>query len=126
MSLRALVFNHPWLKLFSLILATLVWLAVWAGLPKKSGIESTRIFVGRPIQVLAASPDHPRVVLSPDHATVTVRGPEELIQGMKEEDVDAFVRLPDKRGISGPVPLQVHVPAGASVTAVAPITTEVT
>jgi hypothetical protein len=125
MSFRSLVFDHVWLKLFSLVLATLIWLAVWAGLPRKSGLETTRIFVGRPIQLLAASPDHPRVVLTPDRATVTVRGPEDLLQGLKDDDVDAFVRLPDKRQFSGSLPLHVHVPAGASVAAVAPVTTQV-
>ena len=136
MSLRSFIFDHVWLKFFSLVLATLIWLAVSDGLPRHSANEprvgldgrangeGTRTFAGRPIQLFAA-PDHGRVQLSPDRATVVIRGPEDLLQGIKAEDIDAFVRLPDKQPPSGRLLVQVRLPAGASVVGIVPINTQV-
>jgi len=127
MSLRSLIFNHVWLKFFSLVLATLIWLAVWANLrnepilPKKFGNDGTFTFIRRPIQVLSDSTDHTTVTVEPPLASVTVRGPKDLIEGLKDEDIDVFVRLLDRRQFNGQLPVHVRVPVGAGAT-VSPLT----
>src|SRR5213593_3032440 len=121
MPLRSLILNHFWLKLFSLILATLIWLAVRANLSNASA-EFVRTFVNRPILVLTDNAQHTAVAVNPDHATVTVRGPASLMQFIKDEDIHVFVRLGEKRLLMGDLPVHVHVPAGASVALVTPTT----
>ena len=127
MSLRSIVLDHFWLKLFSLILATLIWLAVWANLhndtlfPRRGvASEVPRTFLNRPIMVLTDVADRPAVSVTPTQASVTVRGPATLMQALKDEDIEVFVRLGDRRRFTGDLPLHVHVPAGANVEAVTP------
>ncbi len=124
MPLRALILDHFWLKLFSLILATLIWLAVRSNLSNAS-TELVRTFLNRPILVLTDNAEHAAVSVTPDQATVTVRGPASLMQFIKDEDIHVFVRLGEKRHLTGDLPVHVHVPAGASVALVTPSTAAV-
>src|SRR5262245_49160479 len=123
MPLRSLILDHIWLKLFSLVLATLIWLAVWANLqhepllPRKFGNDGTKIFtfMKRPILVLSDNPDQPPVTIVPPQATITVQGPADLIQGLKDEDIDVFVRVTEKHPLNLQVPVHVRLPAGATL-----------
>ena len=123
MSLRAIIFDHVWLKLFSLILATLIWLAVWSNLRNEPIFkDELRTFVSRPIGVLIDSPERTQLNIIPEHATVTVRGPGDLLLGLKDDDINVFVRIPAKLPISSDLPVHVHVPVGVAVAVVTPIT----
>lgn len=128
MSLRSLILDQFWLKLFSLVLATLIWLAVKANLEngplfaRKTGSEDLRTFISRPILVLTEFSEHPPLSVIPERATVTVRGPVDLLQGLKEDDINLFVRLSDPRLLPSDLPVHAHVPVGASVARVTPIT----
>src|SRR6266567_7783248 len=119
MPLRALIRDHFWLKLFSLVLATLIWLAVRSNLTNVSS-EIVRTFLNRPILVLTENAEHAAVSVNPDQATVTVRGPASLMQFITDEDIHVFVRFGEKRQLGGDLPVHVHVPAGASVALVTP------
>jgi len=121
MPLRALIQNHFWLKLISLVLATLIWLTVRANLGNPSG-EATRPFPNRPILVLTDTAEHVAVVANPTTASVTVRGPAALIQELSEQDIHVYVRINDRRQVSGELPVHAHVPSGASVVLVTPAT----
>jgi hypothetical protein len=120
MSLRTRLFDQIWLKLFSVILATLIWLAVWANLRNEPVLKQTHTFFSRPILVLTDPSERQTFSLMPDRATVAVRGPADLLQAMKEEDISVFVRV-DPKQLTGDLPVQVHVPAGASAS-VTPLT----
>jgi YbbR domain-containing protein len=123
MPLRALIFDHVWLKMFSLVLATLIWLAVWTNLRNEPIFkDDLRTFVNRPIGVLVDSPERAQVSVIPERATVTVRGPGNLLLGLKEDDINVFVRVPSKLPLSGDLPVHVYVPAGTAVAVVTPIT----
>jgi len=126
MSIRSLIFDQLWLKLFSLVLATLIWLAVWANLGGERISKFTRSFINQPILVLTTeSADRPSFNVIPERATVTVRGPVDLIQSMKDTDISVFVRVVDPRQTAGDLPVQVYLPAGASVALVTPLTAQV-
>ena len=132
MPLRALILDHFWLKLFSLILATLIWLAVQANLangvlpPRKaSSAEETRVFLHQPILVLSEAAEHPAVSVIPNEVAVTVRGPIALIHELAAPDIHVFVRLTEKHPFSGGLPVHVHVPTGASVALITPATAAV-
>ena len=87
MALRSLILDHFWLKLFSLILATLIWLTV-----RDSGVSSdaTRTFVNRPILVLTDKSQHTAVTVNPSVASVTVRGPASFINELTEQEIQAL------------------------------------
>jgi YbbR domain-containing protein len=124
MPLRSLILDHFWLKLFSLILATLIWLTVRGNLSSASA-EQTRTFLNRPILVLTDTAEHAAVTVNPSQATVTVRGPASLIQELAEQDIHVFVRMVDRHQFSGELPVHAHVPSGANVALVTPTTTTV-
>ncbi len=123
MPIRSLILDHLGLKIFSLILGTLIWLAVKANFANPS--EADRAFVNRPILVLTDTAEHSAVVVNPNQASVTVRGSASLMQIIKEEDVHVFVRLSEKRPFTGELPVHVHVPAGANVVLLTPATAAV-
>jgi YbbR domain-containing protein len=121
MPLRALILNHLWLKLFSLVLATLIWFTVQSnvGLGARDVI---RPFSNRPILVLTDTAEHVAVVASPAQANVTVRGPAALMQELSEQDIHLYVRLNDRRQMGGELPVYAHVPSGASIVRISPHT----
>src|SRR4030095_13607007 len=126
MSLRSIIFDQIWLKLFSLVLATLIWLAVRTNIgneplfTRRIGNEDT--FINRPILILTESTNHPPLFVSPERAEVTVRGPPDLMQGLREEDINVFVRYVDRNHLVSALPVHVHLPAGAVLARVKPIT----
>src|SRR5262245_13328807 len=132
MSLRSLILDHFWLKISSLVLATLIWLAVWANLHHESlfpklfaSVDKDRIFRNLPIMV-ASDPDlRTNVTINPNHVSVTVRGPASLIDPMQDDDIQVFVRVLDKPQTSMSLPIMVRVPAGASFRGVTPETANV-
>ena len=124
MAIRSLILDHFWLKLFSLILATLIWLTVRSNLSSAS-FEENRTFLSRPILVLSDTAEHSGVLVSPSNASVTVRGPTSLVREFTEEDIHVFVRLSDRHQFSGELPVHVHLPAGASVALITPTTARV-
>lgn len=121
MPLRSIFAHQFWLKLLSLVLASLIWLTVKANLGGTGG-EATRTFTNRPILLLTDGAEHVAMVTSPNQASVTVRGPALLIQEMSDHDVHVFVRMHDRNQTSGEFPVHAHVPAGASVAMVSPLT----
>lgn len=121
MPLRSIFAHQFWLKLLSLVLASLIWLTVKANLGSTGG-EATRTFNNRPIMLLTDGAEHVAMVSSPNQASVTVRGPALLIQEMSDQDVHVFVRLHDRNQMSGEMPVHAHVPAGATVAMVSPLT----
>lgn len=124
MPLRSIFAHQFWLKLLSLVLASLIWLTVKANLGGTGG-EATRTFTNRPILLLTDSAEHVAMVSSPNQASVTVRGPALLIQEMADQDVHVFVRLNDRAQSTGELPVHAHVPAGATVAMVSPLTATV-
>lgn len=124
MPLRSIFAHHFWLKLLSLVLASLIWLTVKANLGTTGG-EATRTFINRPIMLLTDSAEHVAMVASPNQASVTVRGPALLIQEMADQDVHVYVRLHERNQLSGELPVHAHVPAGATVALVTPLTASV-
>jgi len=118
MPLRSLILDHFWAKLFSLVLAVLIWLTVKSDL----GGEATRRFPDRPILVLTDKAEHVAVVANPSQASVTVRGPAPLLNELSDQDIHVYVRINDPRQVNGVLPVHAHVPSGASVVRIFPET----
>ena len=116
---RSLFLHNFWWKLFSVVLATLIWLAVNATLSNEAVLTRrftlanvTRKFPHRPIMVMTGTGEHPAVTIEPSDVSVLVRGPAELLSTLQEQDVQVFLPLQDHKNLPGDLPVIVHVPPG--------------
>jgi YbbR domain-containing protein len=118
--LRHLLFEDFWLKLFSLVLAVLIWLTVTFASQKEVGTES-RVFSNLPVTILAASEDVHNFKVSPREVEITVRGDAKTLQSLQSKDIQAVV---DLTGVAAARDLrkriEVSVPAGVTYLRAAP------
>jgi hypothetical protein len=111
MTVHSILLHNFWLKLFSIILATLIWIAVRANLASASA-DVNRKFPHRPVLVMSGAGEHPALTIEPGDVSVLVRGPAELIGRLKEQDVQVFLPLDDRQDLPGEFAIVVHVPPG--------------
>ena len=127
MSLHDLIFKNFWLKLFSLILATLIWFTVWSNLEKEARLpwrtarsDRYRDFADQPVLVLANGNDKQPYRIDPARVRVTVRGSEAALDKLKPADLEVFVRPLGVGEPTGPLDVQVRAPVGVAVVQVQP------
>ena len=123
MPLRSLILDHLWLKLFSLVLATLIWMAVHANLTDDPAAarKTTRQFLDRPVLLLTETAARKAFRLEPAQASIFVQGRADVLNMLREEDIQVFVRLNSSRP-ADTAPVRVHVPAGVTVFHINPLT----
>jgi YbbR domain-containing protein len=123
---RPLIFDHGWLKLISFVLAALIWFAVHAtvGVDPAAGRKMTREFLHRPVLLLAETAAHQAFQVEPAYVNVFVQGSVNLLNELKEQDIQVFVSLPEGR-TSGTAPVRVHVPVGVTVSYIHPLTVSI-
>lgn len=90
--LRKLLFEDIWLKLFSLVLAVLIWLTVSFASHRELGTEQ-RVFSHLPVQLVAAGEDVHNFSTNPRYVDITVQGDPTIMQNLQSEDVRALVDL---------------------------------
>ena len=110
MSLRSLFFDHLWLKLFSLVLATLIWVAARGNLPKDDN-DTVRKFHHLPVMLLSDATARRALQVDPNVVDVTVRGPAGLLADMSERDIEAFVRVQGGKD-AGMFTVEIRTPPG--------------
>ena len=110
MSLRSLLFDQLWLKIFSLVLAMLIWLAVRGNLSKGEN-DTVRKFRHLPVMLLTDANERRALVVEPEVVDVTVRGPAGLLDDLSERDIEAFVRVQGGRDM-GTFTVEIHTPPG--------------
>ena|SRR5690349_436934 len=125
MWLRALFLEHFWLKLFSLLLATLVWLAVNANIDRQvsrefNALETTTNFIARPVLILTDTGAHTSVKVDPPTVDIAVRERLSEVGHLDPLDVRAFVRIPERPDFDGTVPVLVQLPKDATLIMVSP------
>ena len=128
-SLRHLILHNFWLKLFSLGLASLIWLAVhyqiqsdYAPQPRASRTV-LRQEVVVPISIIAQPGDGRVFKITPRQATATTVGEEGVLDKMSPKSLVLFVDLSDYRGRQPTnQELHVHAPAAVSVIKIEPAT----
>jgi YbbR domain-containing protein len=121
MPLRSLFLDHLWLKLFSLLLATLIWLTIRANLNSPTR-ETTRRFARQPVVLMTESAEYRSFYVEPPQVNVTVRGPAALVEEMNDRDIHAFVQMAGEQTMAGMYPVEIHVPHGITVILVSPRT----
>ena len=119
MSARSLFLDHLWLKGFSLVLATLIWLTIRGNLDRDTR-EVTRTFDKEPVELLVDPSEHRAFVLDPAQVRVAVRGPKAVIDSLG--DIQAYVELASHAGNNGNYNVEVHPPAGVTVLLIRPRT----
>ena len=126
--LRQIFFDDFWLKLFSLLLAVLIWLTASLAI-QKEGSPATplslapeeRTFSSLPVSVTASALDVRNFKVAPATVEVTVRGDAKTVRALGANDMRARV---DLTGIETARELkariEVSVPAGVSLVRVEP------
>jgi hypothetical protein len=84
--------NLGW-KAVSLILATLVWIAVRYSREEDLATGIRRSFTGVPITVMTSASDRRAFKVEPGSAEVTVRGERGLVSRLRTSDLTVFVNL---------------------------------
>jgi YbbR domain-containing protein len=109
-----LVLEDGWLKLFSLVLAVLIWLTV-TFVSKKDVWTDTRVFQNLPVVILASAEDVHNFTVSPAAVEVTVQGDPKTIQYLESKDIRAIVDLTEVRATRDlRKRIEVSVPAGVT------------
>jgi YbbR domain-containing protein len=134
--LRQLVLQDFWLKLFSLALATLIWLTVSiyihknkeGGLPSLGGnpLEERLTLLNIPIKVVAEAADVRNFKVTPTTVDVTVRGQPEALKNLERTQIRALVDLTDVAAARlASMRIDITVPPGITIESWEPRVVEV-
>ncbi len=119
--LRNLVLADFWLKLFSLLLAVILWVTVTFASLKDPGIDLRVVPRKLPVTILASTEDSHNFRVSPSEVVVTVQGNPKTLQNLQTNDIRALV---DLTGVGAARDLRKHievsVPAGVTLMRVVP------
>ena len=103
MSLRRIFFHNFWLKLFSLVLATMIWFAVFSIQDKPDAVPGFRVgdvkkeFDQVPVDILKAPADTAVYTISPSAVNVTLTGDPKTLESLTARDVQVFIDLSESR-----------------------------
>lgn len=138
MSTREAILQNFWLKLFSLVLATMIWFAIYGAQTKLRPDRpllgtTTREFHQVPITVMKSAADLRAFHVEPNVLDVTVSGPLAKVQALTPRQLEVFINLTDVSDTVGQTKkILVHVPPDftvvkvshteANITAVTPLT----
>lgn len=118
--LRHIFLDEFVLKLFSLLLAVVVWLIVTFA-SQKEAAQTPSVFSNLPIRVVSSTEDVRGFKVSPKDVEVTVRGSAKTLQDLQSKDIQAMV---DLTGVATARDLhkrvEVSVPAGVGIIRVVP------
>ncbi len=126
MSARDAILQNFWLKLASLVLATMIWFAI-AGAqmnlrPDRPAPGTvTRKLEGVPITVMKSAADLRAFRVEPSVVEITVSGPLAQVQALTPMQVEVFINLTDMSDVVGPTKkILVHLPADIALLGVVP------
>ncbi len=118
--LRHLFLEDVWWKLFSLVLALLIWFAVTFASQREIPTDK-RVFVNLPVIVISSAEDVHNFKVSPAEVQVTVQGSAETLQNLQPKDIRPMVDLTGVAAASElREPVEVSVPPGVTFLSVEP------
>lgn len=142
MSAREAILQNFWLKLFSLVLATMIWFAIFAAQnnlrPDRPVLGTlTRKFERVPVTVMKSAADLRAFRVEPATVEIIVSGPIATVQALTPAQLEVFISLTDVNDTVGLTKkILVHVPhdiallnvspTEAKITPVAPLTSQPT
>ncbi len=121
MSLRSFISHNFWLKIFSLILASLIWFAMQSNQSLFAPRRKTREF-RCPVGLLTppGPGSRPLYGLEPGAVIVKVRGDEGALRKLDPTTILAYVRLPEVTTLTRSLRVEVVVPREVTLEEVAP------
>jgi len=133
MSLRDFIQHNFWLKLFSLLLATLVWFLVHLGIESGNPRPASPIINGvtiqysrQPVRILKRPDDSRIFKVEPNEVMIKLTGEEAIIRDLRYQDVSAFVDMANSRSAHETnQQVKLDIPAGVFVMDVVPRTVNV-
>jgi len=126
MSVRDAVLHNFWLKLFSLVLATMIWFAIFSA---QNSPRADRPLFGNasvklqhvPVTVMKSAGDLRNFQLEPGTVDVTVQGPRAKAQVLTPGSLEVFINLSDVTDTVGLTKkILVHAPPDFTVVKVSP------
>ena len=109
--------NNFWLKLFSLVLATLIWSVINSNFPSaQSRFQIAPLRAGvnkdfrRPIVVMMSANQLQPVRVDPTEVTVKVLGEPSALDKLRPEDIEVYVNLLNVQNPQGSFRVEVIVP----------------
>lgn len=103
MSLRRIISHNFWLKLFSLLLASMIWYAVFSIQDRPDSVpgfvvgDIKKTFDQVPVTVLKDAADTAVYTISPNAVNVTLTGPPKVLEALTAADVQVFIDMSDTR-----------------------------
>jgi len=127
MAYRDLILNNFWLKGFSAVLATLIWLALrQSDQPNDPRPQhpllgrSKELLVSRAVSVLKSPTEQRLFRVDPAQVTVTLGGEANMLNQVNPEDVHVYVNVGALKDPQGALKVEVHVPPRIAVYAISP------
>jgi YbbR domain-containing protein len=123
--MRELVFNNLTLKVFSVLLAALIWTAIYSGLYRQwSPLDSVRTprtaELRLPVLVLAAASNQAQVKVTPAEVTVQVSGDVAAVHSSATNEIRVYIDLTDGRRLAGRFRVEVDLPDNLRVERIQP------
>ncbi len=115
--MRELILNNFWLKVFSLVLASVIWFVLQSNLqtdikyPQTFFRPSTSRDFRCPVTLLVSSSNLQSYVLEPGVVTVRLHGDSGTINDLETRDVQAYVDLAALRDPEGYLKVEAIVPS---------------
>ena len=128
MSLRTLILHNFWLKLFSIALATVIWLAIHYSIHDESSANQTLTpeYIRVPVTVKTAAGDNRIFRITPDEVVVTAVGKDAALLHATKKDIRVNLDLTEFTAKeAAPQKLKANAPPDIIVLEILPSTVEV-
>lgn len=119
--------HNFWLKIFSLGLATMIWVTIHIGITRDFSLTNpslthpSRQFVTLPISVVTQPGDGRVFKITPKEVTATIDGEEAIVRRMGTKDIKVYVDLTDlKSGAVTNSELRADAPREVTVVGLVP------
>jgi YbbR domain-containing protein len=99
--MAARLLHNFWLKVFSLGLATMIWVTIHIGIARDFSLTNpnlthpSRQFVTLPVSIVTQPGDARAFKVTPKEITATIDGEEPILRRMSAKDIKVYVDLTD-------------------------------
>ncbi len=131
--MRELILNNFWLKVFSLVLGSLIWFVLDSNLQTESKYPQSIKYPGQnifrpsqprefhcPVTLLVAPSNLQRYQLEPPEVVIEVYGDASRINELQPWDIQAYVDLAALRDTEAPLKVEVIVPKEVTLRSIFP------